>query len=166
MHYLNSFLRRPSMRRSKVLALAFLIAGVIFILGIQHPPIKEYLAKNVPISRLRQYFMKYESPKQLAEFDKKVIDFLELQKQKIGRGGIIDAKSKKKVEMTQKVLIETTFINDKSFNMINVPPKEKIPQFQNYDPRFTFGLLSKYINDGFKESEQIESKALTIPIFH
>lgn len=166
MHYLNLFLRRPSMRRSKVLALAFLIAGVIFILGIQHPPIKEYLAKNVPISHLRQYFMKYESPKQLAEFDKKVIDFLELQKQKIGRGGIIDAKSKKKVEMTQKVLIETTFINDKSFNMINVPPKEKIPQFQNYDPRFTFGLLLKYINDGLKELEQIELKALTIPIFH
>lgn len=110
--------------------------------------------------------MMYESPKQLAEFDKKILQTFEFYKSKIGQGGVIEASDEKKLEFTQKVLVETRFTNDDSFSVINVPPKEDIPVFQKYDPRFTFGLLLKYINDKSNEKELIQPETFNIPVFH
>ncbi|KAI5969984.1 hypothetical protein CANMA_001024 [Candida margitis] len=168
MHRVGSYFRRPSFRRSRGIALAILIIGLVFILGIHHPPIKHYLVERVPIPQLRQYFMTKESPRQLAEFDEKFLVFIEKQKSELGSGAsqANDAKVQLKLELTQKVLRETNFTTDASFNSIIVPPREEIPQFQKYDPRFTFGLLLRHINEEYKFSQQTHEQELSIPVFH
>lgn len=78
--------------------------------------------------------MMYESPKQLAEFDKKILQTFEFYKSKIGQGGVIEASDEKKLEFTQKVLVETRFTNDDSFSVIMFHQRKTYQFFRNMIP--------------------------------
>nr|WOG36178.1 uncharacterized protein [Candida metapsilosis] len=159
------------MRRSRGLTLAFLLIGVAIILSLQHAPLKKYITDtaSAPIFYFRQYALAEETPKQVAEFDHKVNEYFNEQKKALEAKiyGTTDKKKLKILEITKQVLKETQFVSDDvSFPIVNVATKDSIPPVQKFDPRFTFGLILKFINDKFRTQEEIMSDDFTLPVFH
>lgn len=133
---------------------------------IQIAPIKQYISSTVNVSKLRKLLVGQDSYKDLAKFDVEVVELIQNQEKLLKQqtsDGTFDDKTQLQLDVAEQVLKETTFTSDKSFEVINIPSKDQIPQFQKYDPRYTFGLLLKYINGKVSDQDQ---QGFTIPFFH
>ncbi|KAI5969985.1 hypothetical protein CANMA_001025 [Candida margitis] len=170
MNKVGPILRRVAIRRSRAVLLLFILLVIhIFIASYVHDtPIKQYIADNVPIPQLKQLLLTNESVRNGTEFDTTVLEYIQKQKDiSTNIPARIDDKTKEQIEVTKQVLEGTTYTTDDSFNIITIPPKEQIPAFSKYDPRYTFGMLLRYINANV-DSQEVEqsSQKLTIPAFH
>ncbi|KAG5417527.1 hypothetical protein I9W82_005163 [Candida metapsilosis] len=161
-------LQKLTIRKSRSVWVIFglILVNVLFISYLQLTPIQQYVSDTINISKLRKLLTGQDSYYELAEFDVQVVELMQQQENLLKQQsthGTFDDETQQKIDIAVQVLKETTFKNDKSFEVINIPPKEQIPQFQPYDPRFTFGLLLKFINSMASEHDQ---QKLTIPFFH
>ncbi|KAI5969983.1 hypothetical protein CANMA_001023 [Candida margitis] len=165
-------LHKLTLRKSRGILLVFgiVLIHILVVTYFQSTPLQEYIS-NVSISKLRKLLVGQDSYKDISEFDIEVVDLVQSQEKLLKQQssqGTFDDKTQKQLDVTEQVLKETTFNNDNSFHVINIPSRDQIPQFQIYDPRFTFGLLLKYINANIndQDQQQLQHQNLTIPFFH
>lgn len=157
------------MRRSRAILLLFiiLVTHILVASHIHDTPIKQYIADNVPIPHLKQLLLAAEREHNGTDFDTIVVDYLRKQQQMLGTSlALTDDNTKQQLEITKQVLDGTTYTTSELFNVINIPSKEKIPPLQPYDPRYTFGLLLRYINSNINSPDLQNQQQLTIPVFH
>ncbi|KAI5951486.1 hypothetical protein KGF54_004560 [Candida jiufengensis] len=138
-------------RRSRgiILFVGILLLHFSILFYIKLQPIKKFVLENVNIPKMRSYITSTtKSNKDYLKFDSNLINTVQDFKLKFN-----DDNSK-----LNDILKDIQF-KDQSFDIINIPLKENLPFFQQYDPRFTFGLLLKYINENFETLSEI-------PTFH
>ncbi|KAI5958004.1 hypothetical protein KGF57_002812 [Candida theae] len=141
---------------------------------IQNTSLKQYIAQNVPIPQLKHLLLASEQDREENDFDTMVVDYMhkqQLQQEQQSSGtGVepVDEKAKERLKVTRQVLQGTTYTQDESFYTISIPPREQIPPLQPYDPRYTLGLLLKYMNGKLssQDPQQQQPQQLTIPVFH
>lgn len=166
---ISQLLQKLTLRKSRGILLVFglILIHVLVVSYVQLTPIKQYISNTVNVSKLRKLLVGQDSYKDLALFDDQVIDLIYSQEKLLKlqtSDGTFDSETQQKLDVAEQVLKETTFTNDKSFEVVKIPSRDQVPQFQKYDPRFTFGLLLKYINSEL--SNQEKKQDLTIPFFH
>lgn len=161
-------LQKLTLRKSRGILLIFglILIHVLVVSYIQIAPIKQYISSTVSVSKLRKLLVGQDSYKDLAKFDVEVVELIQNQEKLLKQqtsDGTFDDKTQLQLDVAEQVLKETTFTSDKSFEVINIPSKDQMPKFQKYDPRYTFGLLLKYINGKVSDQDQ---QGFTIPFFH
>ncbi|KAI3405783.2 hypothetical protein KGF56_001390 [Candida oxycetoniae] len=122
------------------------------------------------LARFTPYLLRYILPsktsattlskiKQSREFDSSFHHYI---KEKITNSGNGDG-DKISIDKAKEILQEIENLKANGGNgldnIINIPQREEIPDFHQYDPNFTFGLLLKYINEN-------SFTDLEIPVFH
>ncbi|KAI5963349.1 uncharacterized protein KGF55_003141 [Candida pseudojiufengensis] len=119
--------------------------------------------ENVNIPKINSFLSLSDNFKDYTQFDINLINSIKKLDKKINNNN----KEKSKIdEILNEIEINKNENND-DFNTISIPSlKDSLPIFQQYDPRFTFGLLLRYIN----ENENFESTSpntnIEIPTFH
>lgn len=174
MSKLGPIFRRIAMRRSRAVLLLFIIfvTHILVASHIHDTPIKQYLAETVPIPHLKQLLLTAEKEQNATDFDSLVVEYMQKQLLLTGTSlsssmeGAVDENTQHRIDVTKQVMDGTTYTTNDQFYVINIPPKEQLPAFQNYDPRYTFGLLLKHINTNLNNFDQQQQPHLTIPVFH
>ncbi|CAD1808670.1 unnamed protein product [Candida parapsilosis] len=174
MSKLGPIFRRIAMRRSRAVLLLFIIfvTHILVASHIHDTPIKQYLAETVPIPHLKQLLLTAEKEQNATDFDSLVVEYMQKQSSLTGTSlsssmeGAVDENTQHRIDVTKQVMDGTTYTTNDQFYVINIPPKEQLPAFQNYDPRYTFGLLLKHINTNLNNFDQQQQPHLTIPVFH
>ncbi|EMG51017.1 MNN4 Protein MNN4 [Candida maltosa Xu316] len=140
------FIRRT---RGVILSISIITINLVILSLIQFKGLRNYVVDNyhthldyIKESFLDNGYFNTESKSQSGEFYNKVLHAA----LSYGGGSLSNS-------------IESSFDNSKKFNQIHIP-KDIPNSYQPFDPRFTFGLVLKYLNDH-------ETEGLTeLPAFH
>ncbi|WLF77175.1 hypothetical protein PVL30_000884 [Lodderomyces elongisporus] len=173
---INPLSKLRKMRRSRgiLLFITIIILHILILSLVKHKPIHQYIAENTKIPpKLRNFVLLATSaglPKKndMADFDYKLEEYLQKKTQtrlgaSLEEGGI----SRKQVKDIEAAIAYRDFSNhNDNFVEITIPQRNELPELHQYDPRYTFGLLLKYINDKVDVTNADSLKNTLLPTFH